>query len=454
MRWRFLPRAEALIEYAKIEAEAVKQQGFYPDVLFPGGDRWFKFYGNPVLSAGLPGSWEEKAADCQTIGFYNGQYMMWYVGTPQSLHCQIGVATSRDGINWTKHPENPVIRLGPAESWDSSILICEAVLFDREERVFKIWYVGGTTGGVFGIGYATSPDGIHWTKYPGNPVIRVTEPWEGRNIEGQSVLKTASGYKMWYASYHPRQDQASIGYATSPDGIHWDKHPQNPIFVPDQPGRWDGYSVDEPDIHYQDGIYQMWYKGWNRPMGVSWIGRATSVDGIHWERAPENPVLMTANSPQAWDVFQVYRARVILATEWEGEMGQVLNRMWYSGRPYSLKARLGYAFQFMPDYKDRERRKKIPLVTQDRLALTVESKSSGSLDLYYFTPWLDKISVVIYNQAGQKVKTLVNETNFPGFYQTIWDGRDETQRRVSGGVYFCEIRSANHLLTKEITINR
>ena len=189
-------------------------------------------------------------------------------------------------------------------------------------------------------------------------------------------------------------------------------------------------------------------------MGVSWIGHATSPDGINWERAQENPVLMTANLPQTWDVFQVYRPRVILTTEWEGQMGQVLNKMWYSGRPYSLKARLGYAYQFTPDLKERERRIRIPLVSQDRLALTVESNSSGSIDLYYFTPWLDKISVVIYNQTGQKVKTLVNETNFPGFYQTSWDGRDESQRRVSSGAYFCEIRSASYLLTKEITVKR
>ncbi len=455
MRWRFLPHAEALKEYARIEAEAIIQgESLYPQFVFPGGDRWFKFFGNPILSSGAPGSWEEKAADCQTVGFYNGQYMMWYVGTPSSLHCQIGLATSRDGINWTKHPENPIIKLGPPGSWDSSILICESVLFDKDEQIFKIWYVGGTVGGIFGIGYATSPDGIHWTKYQGNPVITVTEPWEGRNIEGQSVLKTNEGYKIWFASYHAREDQASIGYATSPDGIHWTKNPQNPIFTPDQPGSWDGYSVDEPDIHYQDGIYHMWYKGWNRPMGVSWIGHATSQDGIRWERAAENPVLMTANVPQAWDIFQVYRPRVILAAEWEGEMAQVLNKMWYSGRPYSLKARLGYAFQFTPDYKEkeRERRSRLRIVSQDKLSLAAEPASPGSLDLYYFTPFLDKISVTIYAKDGQKVRALVSETNFPGFYQTTWDGLDDSKKRAGPGIYFCEIRSSSHLLTQEIRI--
>ena len=449
-----MPKAEALKEYAKFEAEAVKLQGCYPEIFIPRTNAWFKFYGNPILEPGPPGSWEEKSADCQTVGFYNGQYMMWYVGTPRNLDCQIGLATSPDGINWTKHPENPLIKLGPPGSWDEGILICESVIFDKEESLFKIWYVGGGNHGIFGIGYATSPDGIHWTKYPGNPVIRVTEEWEGNTLEGQTVIKTPTGYRIWFSSYEIRTDQSEIGYAESPDGIHWTKDPNNPIFKPDQPDRWDGYSVDEPEIHIQSGFYHMWYKGWRQPMGVSWVGHATSQDGIHWVRDRDNPVLITTNLPKVWDNFQVYRPRVILNTEWEGDLGQAINRMWYSGRPYSLKARLGFAIQFAQVENDMDWRRKIPFVTQDRLALTVESKSRESVDLYYFTPWLDKISVTIYNRGGRKVKTLVTETNMPGYYQTAWDRRDSLNNRVPAGIYYCEIMSASHLLTKEIILDK
>ena len=35
----------------------------------------------------------------------------------------------------------------------------------KSENIYEMWYVGGNPQGDLGIGYATSPDGIHWTKY-------------------------------------------------------------------------------------------------------------------------------------------------------------------------------------------------------------------------------------------------------------------------------------------------
>jgi len=396
MRWRFLPEAQALKEYAKYEAELAKEQKAFSEAMAGKVDRyqWNKYFQNPVLSPGPAGSWEEKSADCQSIGYYNGQYMTWYCGTPEDLHCQIGLATSPDGINWTKHAENPVLRLGPAGSWDAGILICNEVLFDEAEQLFKIWYVGGYNG-IYGIGYATSPDGIDWTKYPGNPMI-----------------------------------------------------------IPADPTQWDGYSVDEPDVHLINGTYHMWYKGWKKPYGVAWIGHATSSDGIRWERDPENPVLLTTNSPGAWDNFQIYRPRVLLETDRDG-LGRTIYKMWYSGRTFSLVAQLGYALKFdrTPTFVEDWRRK-IPQITQDRIELVVEPTSRQTVDLTYFTPYAGKLTMTIYDQQGRKIRTLVDDAYWPGYYQAAWDQRDESNNRVSEGIYFCEIISAGHLITREIFLDK
>lgn len=455
MRWRFLPEAQALKEYAKYEAELAKEQKAFSEAMAGKVDRyqWNKYFQNPVLSPGPAGSWEEKSADCQSIGYYNGQYMTWYCGTPEDLHCQIGLATSPDGINWTKHAENPVLRLGPAGSWDAGILICNEVLFDEAEQLFKIWYVGGYNG-IYGIGYATSPDGIDWTKYPGNPVMTVTDPWEGTNIEGQCLIKSETGYQMWYASYDYNNDKSLLGYATSADGINWTKHPDNPIFIPADPTQWDGYSVDEPDVHLINGTYHMWYKGWKKPYGVAWIGHATSSDGIRWERDPENPVLLTTNSPGAWDNFQIYRPRVLLETDRDG-LGRTIYKMWYSGRTFSLVAQLGYALKFdrTPTFVEDWRRK-IPQITQDRIELVVEPTSRQTVDLTYFTPYAGKLTMTIYDQQGRKIRTLVDDAYWPGYYQAAWDQRDESNNRVSEGIYFCEIISAGHLITREIFLDK
>ena len=44
---------------------------------------------------------------------------MWYNGSNGSNGNAVGYATSSDEINWTKHPNNPVLFLGSSGSFDS-----------------------------------------------------------------------------------------------------------------------------------------------------------------------------------------------------------------------------------------------------------------------------------------------------------------------------------------------
>lgn len=454
MAWRYMPTEQALKEVARIEAELKNQAArFFPLQGSIEFDKWIKFYDNPVFKPGAEDSWEGKSADCFTIGIYGGQYMMWYVGTPNiGLSCQIGLATSWDGIHWTKHPENPVLRLGEKGAWDESILICQSVLYDKEEKLFKMWYVGGNPQGIQSVGLATSPDGIRWTKYAGNPVLRVTEPWEGRVLEAFTVLKMNGGYKIWFGGNNFDIDLASIGYATSPDGINWTKHPGNPVFTPSAPKLWDSYSVSDPDIIYYKGTYHMWYKGWKKRGGNAWIGHATSQDGISWERDPQNPVLITSPIPGSWETFEVYRPRIMLGRESPIGPSAVIDRMWYSGRTYSLSAQIGLAYQFTYTERNRAARERLPRVTQDRMDLAVDAMPSRRFSITYFTPWLGNFQVSITSASGERVKTLVRETQLAGFYQVAWDGRDDAGRILPAGLYYLEIQSDNGLLTREIVL--
>jgi len=49
--------------------------------------------------------------------------------------------------------------------------------------------------------------------------------------------------------------------------------------------------------------------------------------------------------------------------------------------------------------------------------------------------------LVIYDASGRLVKTLVSQALEPGEYTVSWDGRDESQARVSPGVYYTILRS-------------
>lgn len=456
LKWRFMPREEALKYVAMVEAREKAQaaSGALDEPPPPLAllDQWFKYYANPVLRVGPVGAFDDKSADCQSIGWYNGQYMMWYIGTSWDFRCEMGVATSPDGLTWTKYAGNPVLRIAEDGAWDDSILICQSVLFDEDEQLYKMWYVGANKKGVFGIGYATSPDGFHWTKDAGNPVMTVSQEWEYSDMEGHTVLKTPDGYKMWYGSYDIATEKCKIGYAWSPDGVQWTKYPWNPVFTTN-PGHWDGYSVDTPDVHFKDGIYHMWYKGWNDPNGVGWIGHATSTDGISWERDPKNPLIFTAPAHSEWDSYEVYRPRVTLGPDALGGKS-MLNKMWFSGRNYSLRARVGYAIQFGTTPVEEQTQSRFPSLVQNRLQVDPVVISRSRTNIGYFTPWAGRVAVDILDIAGRTVTTLVDAYALPGIYEVDWDHRDADGRPVPSGVYYVEIRAKTRLLTKEFVLER
>jgi len=66
-----------------------------------------------------------------------------------------------------------------------------------------MWY-GGYNGTNYQIGYATSSDGISWTKYGANPVLRLSSSgWDNAYVRDPSVIKETDGtYKMWYNGYN------------------------------------------------------------------------------------------------------------------------------------------------------------------------------------------------------------------------------------------------------------
>lgn len=54
-----------------------------------------------------------------------------------------------------------------------------------------------------------------------------------------------------------------------------------------------------------------------------------------------------------------------------------------------------------------------------------------------------KVSLIIYNIRGQKVKTLVNDNMQAGYHSIVWNGRDDNGKSVSSGVYFNSFDAAD-----------
>lgn len=292
----------------------------------------------PVLEKGTPYAYDFYAVSDCWILFDEGIFKMWYTGggavlPDETLRSRISYATSNDGVTWSKYENNPVLDVSLNE-WDSLGVETVTVLVDEsapQPQRYKMWYAGQTFNDYrYEIGYAYSADGISWQKHP-TAVLGVGDEneWDNCFLEGPSVIKDGTTYKMWYAAYdcavtgETTDGKVNIGYATSTDGINWIKFTGNPVLTTTD-GMWDGVYVQDPHVIKQNGRYHMWYGGADvEDNYFQQTGYASSDDGIHWQKSPRNPVLKRG-TPGAWDANTASFPSVLIHEN--------MLYMWYTGK--------------------------------------------------------------------------------------------------------------------------
>ncbi len=244
------------------------------------GWSWDEYAGNPVLGPGDPGEWDSGYRGQIALLKDGGLYKMWYSGGGYSGSWQVGYATSADGRDWDIYAGNPVLPAGGPGSWDEMESDGPTVI--KDGGTFKMWYHGCNADySVCSIGYATSPDGIAWTKYAGNPVLKATPgQWDESGLGWPRVIKNVATYEMWYHS------DGKLGRATSSNGIAWTKYAGNPVLSVG----WDGGGVGVSSLLLDGATYKMWASsGAGATLG---IGYFESADGIAWTQPVSNPVLV------------------------------------------------------------------------------------------------------------------------------------------------------------------
>ena len=72
----------------------------------------------------------------------------------------------------------------------------------------------------------------------------------------------------------------------------------------------------------------------------------------------------------------------------------------------------------------------------------------------YQIPEDQNVKIYIYNMLGRKVKTLVSNHKYAGYYQVPWNGRSDNGNFVSSGIYFCVMQSNNYVKHIRIVITK
>jgi N-acetylneuraminic acid mutarotase len=176
------------------------------------GISWTKYEGNPVLTPGGNGGWDDWNVFSPTVVKDGSTYKMWYVAQDsQYSPLRIGYANSSDGISWTKYEGNPVLTPGGNGGWDDTHVSQPFIMKDGDR--YNMWYVGSLPDSAK-IGLATSNDGVSWTKYAGNPLLTTGDEgsWESRSVVLGSIVFDGITYKMWYEGQTGIESRIGLAY--------------------------------------------------------------------------------------------------------------------------------------------------------------------------------------------------------------------------------------------------
>jgi predicted GH43/DUF377 family glycosyl hydrolase len=263
---------------------------------------------NPVLQPASASVLDGDGVDDPALAKVGSTYYMWYSGTSEDGRGPaIFLATSSDGTTWARANGGTPVLQGSAGAFDEDGVYGADVVYDPANQLapFQMWFSGRAD--VFGgIGYATSPDGVTWTKYPSSPsptaVLSHGLPGSADSFAAAdpTVLHDGSVWKMWYTG--DDSSKKRIAYATSSDGVTWAKGGK--VLAPEDPGTSANiqFGAFAPTVWKTASGYSMLLTGRKLVGGGVFqtkIMGTTSADGISW--AGPSPALNPSGSASNFD---------------------------------------------------------------------------------------------------------------------------------------------------------
>lgn len=238
----------------------------------------------------------------------NGKYHLFYrIGGGGD---EIALATSEDGVDWTKN--GTVIEQGAGDAWDNNYVISPAYL--RHDGRHYVFYEGND-GHISRIGWA-SAEQIQgpYHKSPDNPVL---VPNQNGGIEDVLVGTPAISRHddgtvyLYYHGWDAEHDRLAV--ARSGNLIDWEKSSNNPI-IDVKSGTWYSSKIAPSDVVRQGGTDYVLIEGDDGQHWRSGIALAANpFDDIRL--ADYNPVLNLGETGSFDDTHAHTPAGLITETE-------------------------------------------------------------------------------------------------------------------------------------------
>jgi sucrose-6-phosphate hydrolase SacC (GH32 family) len=260
----------ALIALALVRANQARVDDFPSDLV-----RWRPSPEAPVFRGEGSDAWDKKIRERGWILRDGDTYHLWYTGynDAKAKEKLLGHATSKDGVNWTRDPANPLL---PGD-WVEDVCVVKA---DD-----GYWIFAEGEGDIAHL--LTSPDGKAWTERGPLDIRKADSSPITPGPRGTPAVWVEGG--VWYLFYE-RGDQG-VWLATSKDRKVWTNLQDDPVLTLG-PGAYDRAAVAFNQVFQRDGIYYAVYHANSERPWKEWTTcLARSRDLVHWEKYPGNPIV-------------------------------------------------------------------------------------------------------------------------------------------------------------------
>ena len=185
---------------------------------------------------------------------------------------------------WQRLSPDPI--LGPRGDGFESAGVFNPAVIVKDGQIVML-YRAQDRNGTSRLGYASSSDGVHFTRRP-EPVLEPEADYErGGGVEDPRLVQIDGTYYVTYTGYNTKDAQLCL--AVSRDLLHWERQG---VILPAHKGRWNvGWTKSGGILTERiNSKYWMYYLV-DAADSTHQMGVAASSDLRHWMGVLDRPVL-------------------------------------------------------------------------------------------------------------------------------------------------------------------
>jgi hypothetical protein len=406
--------------------------------------------GNPVISKGLAGEWDDAAIWFPCVSVINDTFYTTYVGLPDlSAGASIGLAKSTDGFVYNKSSMNPIL-WGDSSGFDAYAVSGGPLYYDS--GTWYLYYSGreipdDQPGKIISVATAFNPNGP-WNRTNDSLLtVGSNGEWDDGNVYPLSIIVEDDSMYLYYWGGHDWDlgpPASQIGLAISNDDgqtwVKWDDpstinapfSESDPV-IKLGPGSYDDFLTRGACIIKNGAQWEMLYNGSTYPVSGD-ICYATSDDGIDWNKHASNPILTYLSDPLAINGW------------FEGSTVAYYNNQYYLYYDYGFGAD-GIGLATAPPTSIESLLDNNP--TTYTLYQNYPNPFNPITNIEFTIPKTEFVTLKIYNVLGQEVITLVSEKLKSGSYKYTWDALD-----FPSGVYYYRLETKFFTQSKKLFLIR